>query len=791
MAPASSDGALEGLDAYLRRAREAFLRDPSSVTCALGNEACDLDSVASALAVGYARAMTTSAIVTPIAQCLRRDLALRPDVVRALDAVGVSVESLTCAEDVEAAGEARTPREVILVDHNAITVRVVPKSWETRVVEIIDHHDDAGAHGDAAVRTIELVGSCSSLVYRDVVAPTRRDDIARQVARLLLGAIVLDTRLLDASTTRASAVDFEAAKALREALGWDEREMGDEYETLSLARHDQSSFSCAQLLAKDYKQWTFGRHEVGVASFGVRFQDLVARQDTTSIDVECAAFICERGIDVLFMMSSFEDVDANGAFARQIAATTSPSCALDANELLTELGTHTRMSSLAIRDPPNALRSARAQLDRALHDLEREHGSRDASTSSLDRERIATAANRLRAVLTDDVTPSQPPEQKVRRAKTSDARAFDFAARPSRAIALKVAYLGWPYRGFASQGPEATTPTVEWTLFEALAKTRLVAAAADVFKTASYARCGRTDRGVSGLGQIVTLQVRSNGASDPREELDYVGLLNRALPSDVRALGWAPVDEELNARFDCKWRQYKYFFEKTTALDLEAMGEAARAFEGVHDFRNFCRMDAENVKSFTRRVLECTIEEAGDGKLMYINVRGTAFLWHQVRNMASVLFMVGLGHEPPSVVERLLDLERTPRKPQYPMAPEESLLLWRSGYDESRLDVERMHISDGALSQLEAHVASQMHSQRVRAAIHEETWAYVARARQRANEAAGASDTTDLARELAAVTCAGNVSVSKARHQRLCDRPTEATYDERVARNNARATPQI
>ena len=363
MARASIDSALEGLDAYLRRAREAFLRDPSSVTCALGNEACDLDSVASALAVGYARAMTTSAIVTPIAQCLRRDLALRPDVVRALNAVGVSVESLTCAEDVEAAGEARTPREVILVDHNAITVRVVPKSWETRVVEIIDHHDDAGAHGDAAVRTIELVGSCSSLVYRDVVAPTRRDDIARQVARLLLGAIVLDTRLLDASTTRASVADFEAAKALREALGWDEREMGDEYETLSLARHDQSSFSCAQLLAKDYKQWTFGRHEVGVASFGVRFQDLVARQDTTSIDAECAAFICERGIDVLFMMSSFEDFDANGTFARQIAATTSPSCALDANELLTELGTHTRMSSLAIRDPPNALRSARAQLD--------------------------------------------------------------------------------------------------------------------------------------------------------------------------------------------------------------------------------------------------------------------------------------------------------------------------------------------------------------------------------------------------------------------------------------------
>lgn len=419
-------------------------------------------------------------------------------------------------------------------------------------------------------------------------------------------------------------------------------------------------------------------------------------------------------------------------------------------------------------------------IERALDDIEAEclaASTSDSTAASLDPRRVERIATRVAALR----SPPTPPARGV-----SKHRAFDFSKHAARKIALHVCYLGWDYHGFASQGAaNAAAPrTVEQALFDALAKTKLVESARDVFKVADYARCGRTDRGVSGLGQIVTLRARSNGAEGVDEELDYVALLNRALPNDVRALGWAPVDDELNARFDCEWRQYKYFFEKTDGLDLGAMREAARAFEGVHDFRNFCRMDAENVKSFTRNVLECTIEESHDGKLMYINVRGTAFLWHQVRCMASVLFMVGLGHESPTVVTELLDLERTPRKPQYPMAPEHALLLWRSGYDNARLDAERMHVSDSALAQLETHVAGQMHAQRVRAAIQEEIWAHLARSRAHRTRAASANDRdgSALARELAAVTCAGNVSVAKSRHQRLSDRPTEATFEERRAR---------
>jgi len=62
-------------------------------------------------------------------------------------------------------------------------------------------------------------------------------------------------------------------------------------------------------------------------------------------------------------------------------------------------------------------------------------------------------------------------------------------------------------------------------------------------------------------------------------------------------------------------------------------------------------------------------------------VKGTAFLYHQVRCLAAVLRMVGEGTEDPGVVKSLLDVDKVPRKPQYMIAPETPLLLSASGYD--------------------------------------------------------------------------------------------------------------
>lgn len=52
------------------------------------------------------------------------------------------------------------------------------------------------------------------------------------------------------------------------------------------------------------------------------------------------------------------------------------------------------------------------------------------------------------------------------------------------------------------------------------------------------------------------------------EEIDYVAALNRALPEDIRVTGWSPVRPDFDARFSCKFREYKYFFVRGQ-LDIE------------------------------------------------------------------------------------------------------------------------------------------------------------------------------------------------------------------------------
>lgn len=84
--------------------------------------------------------------------------------------------------------------------------------------------------------------------------------------------------------------------------------------------------------------------------------------------------------------------------------------------------------------------------------------------------------------------------------KAGKERPFDFSAHPRRHVALRLAYLGWAYQGFAVQ--ENTDNTVEARLFEALLKTRLIHAR----QSSNYHRCGRTDKGVSAFSQVSSLR---------------------------------------------------------------------------------------------------------------------------------------------------------------------------------------------------------------------------------------------------------------------------------------------
>ncbi|XP_063791568.1 tRNA pseudouridine(38/39) synthase [Pseudophryne corroboree] len=266
-------------------------------------------------------------------------------------------------------------------------------------------------------------------------------------------------------------------------------------------------------------------------------------------------------------------------------------------------------------------------------------------------------------------------------AKQRPQRPFDFSAHPKQHVALRLAYLGWSYHGFASQ--ENTANTVEEVLFEALTKTRLL----ENRQTSNYHRCGRTDRGVSALGQVISLDLRTAAAGKP--ELRYTQMLNRVLPPDIRVLSWAVVPSSFSARFSCRSRTYRYLFPRAQ-LDVEAMDRAARLLEGTHDFRNLCKMDVANgVVTFVRTVLSAKVEPVpelpeggGAFQLYHLQITGLAFLYHQVRCIMGVLFLIGQGKEEPEIIRELMDVEKNPRKPQYNMAVEFPLVLYDCRFDD-------------------------------------------------------------------------------------------------------------
>jgi tRNA pseudouridine38/39 synthase len=103
------------------------------------------------------------------------------------------------------------------------------------------------------------------------------------------------------------------------------------------------------------------------------------------------------------------------------------------------------------------------------------------------------------------------------------------------------------------------------------------------------------------------------------------------------------------ARFSAVHREYKYFIVQRGDLNLAAMQEAAGHFAGDHDFRNFCKVDAQHVSSFRRTILDFRVAPVGlqgaaqGGAQVYaLHVRGTAFLWHQVIHFFALRSHLGI-----------------------------------------------------------------------------------------------------------------------------------------------------
>jgi tRNA pseudouridine38-40 synthase len=216
---------------------------------------------------------------------------------------------------------------------------------------------------------------------------------------------------------------------------------------------------------------------------------------------------------------------------------------------------------------------------------------------------------------------------------------------------LTIEYDGGPFSGWQRQ---ENAPSVQQAVEEAIAR---------FAGHSARLRCaGRTDAGVHATGQVAHVDLAKEWRSDTVRDATNVHLGE----APVTILSAEQVDEHFDARLWAVKRHYRYrildrragpaldigrVWHVPYALDDVAMGEAARAFLGQHDFTTFRAAECQ-ANSPVRSIDAIAVSR--QGQEIIIDVSARSFLHHQVRSMAGALLPVGRGRWSAADIARIL-----------------------------------------------------------------------------------------------------------------------------------------
>lgn len=272
----------------------------------LGNEAADLDSMASSIAYGYLRSRhDVDQVVLPVMPIPRGDFMLRPEAVYVFHEAGIRLEDLVFFDEIDLEKLFAAGAALMLVDHNRLNPQWA--GFAEHVVGLLDHHTDEGLFPDASPRVIRPVGSTASLVALEFV---RADvEVSREMAILLGGALLLDTVNLDPDAGRVTETDLAvAAKILPLTL----KSQQEFFAILHREKCNVAGLSTPDLLRKDYKGFQLGTVQCGISSVLLPVMDWLARD--SNLFSGFSFFARARNLDVLLSMHGF----ANPDFRREL-----------------------------------------------------------------------------------------------------------------------------------------------------------------------------------------------------------------------------------------------------------------------------------------------------------------------------------------------------------------------------------------------------------------------------------------------------------------------------------------
>ncbi|GFS17870.1 protein prune homolog 2 [Elysia marginata] len=236
---------------------QAELPNRKKLHIVIGNESCDLDSAVSAIVYAYylhqikAKPGTT---YVPILNVPRKNFRLRLETVYFLGKNGIHEQDLTFVSDLDLTS--LTPRPgsdltlvVTLVDHHVLSE--VEVCLEPYVVQVFDHRPQDGPLPPDWDVTLEHVGSCCSLIARELLA-SDAFELDCCSAELLLGTILTDTGNMSASDRIGTPGDHEQLVKLKAFLP-PSISATSIYEGIQKAKFDLSSLTVREMLEKDMK----------------------------------------------------------------------------------------------------------------------------------------------------------------------------------------------------------------------------------------------------------------------------------------------------------------------------------------------------------------------------------------------------------------------------------------------------------------------------------------------------------------------------------------------------------
>lgn len=233
------------------------------------------------------------------------------------------------------------------------------------------------------------------------------------------------------------------------------------------------------------------------------------------------------------------------------------------------------------------------------------------------------------------------------------------ADEPVHRFALKIAYDGTKFWG---TNPQPERRSVHSEVRRALH--------ADKVETSrpGIPFAGRTDKGVSALGNCIALDVIR-----PKRLDQLVPSLNAEL-EDCAFVAAAEVPASFHPR-KASMRVYRYALPDDPTLDVARMREAGALFRGTHNFKGFARRDKKRhglPNAYTSTIESVAVERSAG--CILVTIRGSRFWWNQVRRMVPAIAACARGECKPEELTAMLT-GGAPVKAALKPAPPEPLML--------------------------------------------------------------------------------------------------------------------